>query len=136
MDSDQKTLISSLIDYIHSDLFTLENISSSVKLQKENTDGSLDEWNIIIDYLPLEFYRLIESYPNMVTIEPFDSKYRYNPKMCAYEKYGSTNMWRALMILNRCPCATKFNFEFIKHYNVERFTNVLSVLMTRVRSNE
>jgi hypothetical protein len=135
MDSDQKTLVPSLISYIRSDLFTLDNISSSVTLQVENTDGSLSQWESIIKYLPLEFYQMIESYPDMVVTELFKDKYLRNPKLCAYERYGTTNMWRPLMILNRCPTITRFDFKFIRYYNITKFSEVLSVLMSRARNN-
>ena len=94
MNSDQKTLLPSLIDYINSDLFTLDNISTSVTLQVENTDSSLAEWDAVISYLPLKFFQIIESYPGMYTTEVFDKKYK---------------------------C---------------KFTEVLSVLISRVQSNE
>ena len=136
MNSDQKTLLPSLIDYINSDLFTLDNISTSVTLQVENTDSSLAEWDAVISYLPLKFFQIIESYPGMYTTEVFDKKYKCNPKLCAYERYESTNMWRPLMILNRCPNIRFFNFQFIRYYNIAKFTEVLSVLISRVQSNE
>lgn len=139
MTSDMKTVVPSLIEYINSDLFTLENISSSTILtvpDSTNIDGSIAEWETIISYLPLKFYRLIESYPDIYTIEDFDKKYIRNPKLCAYDRYGSTNMWRPLMILNRCPSITKFNFEFIRYYNITIFSNILSVLISRVQNNE
>lgn len=135
MDSDQKTLLPSLIEYINSDLFTLDNISSSETLQVQNTDGTLDKWDAIISYLPLKFFQIIESYPDMYTTEVFDKKYKRNPKLCAYEKYDSTNMWRPLMILNRCPNIRYFDFQFIRYYNIAKFTEILSVLMSRVQSN-
>ena len=136
MNSDQKTLLPSLIEYINSDLFTLDNISSSVTLQVENTDdGSLAEWDTIISYLPLRFFQIIESYPDMYTTEVFDKKYKCNPKLCAYEKYDTTNMWRPLMILNRCPNICRFDFKFIRYYNIAKLTEVLSVLISRVQSN-
>ena len=135
MDSDQKTLLPSLIEYINSDLFTLDNISSSETLQVQNTDGSLAKWDAIISYLPLKFFQIIESYPDMYTTEVFDKKYKRNPKLCAYEKYDSTNMWRPLMILNRCPNIRFFDFQFIRYYNIAKFTEVLSVLISRVQNN-
>ena len=135
INSDVKTLVPSLIEYINSDLFTLDNISSEVTLSHtSSTDDTNESWNVIIDYLPLQFYRLIESYSNMYTIEKFDKKYIHNPKMCAYDKYQSTNMWRPLMILNRCPSILKFDFEFIRYYNITTFSNVLSVLISRVQN--
>lgn len=144
MTSDEKTLIPSLINYINSDLFTLENISSEVTLEVQKYDKNEQdeielfskEWGVIISYLPLKFYRIIESYPDIYTYEEFDKKYIRNPKMCAYERYGSTNMWRPLMILNRCPTITRFDFQFIKYFNITTFTSVLSVLISRVRNNE
>jgi hypothetical protein len=144
MTSDEKTLIPSLINYINSDLFTLENISSEVTLEVQKYDKNEQdevelfskEWGVIISYLPLKFYRIIESYPDIYTYEEFDKKYTRNPKMCAYERYGSTNMWRPLMILNRCPTITRFDFQFIKYFNITTFTSVLSVLISRVRNNE
>lgn len=135
--SDQKTLLPSLIEYVNSDLFTLDNISSSTTLvvpDENNINGSLEKWDVVIHYLPLKFYKLIESYPDIYTIEEFDKKYVRNPKMCAYDRYGSTNMWRPLMILNRCPSVTKFDFDFIRYYNITTFSNVLSVLISRVRN--
>lgn len=136
MTSDEKTYVPSLLANIRSDLFTLDNISTAVRLVQEESlrqDDTIDakRWDAVISYLPLEFFRLIESYPNMFTIEKFDVKYAQNPKMCAYDRYGTTNMWRPLMILNRCPTITRFNFKFIKYYNIERLTSVLSVLIAR-----
>ena len=144
MTSDVKTLVPSLIDYINSDLFTLENISSSVILQKQNDEDSnshqddvnASQWEAVINYLPLRFYQIIESYPNMYTIEEFDKKYLRNPKLCAYERYETTNMWRPLMILNRCPTISRFDFKFIRYYNIKTFSRVLSVLISRVQNNE
>ena len=135
MDSDQKTLLPSLIEYINSDLLPLDNISSSETLQVQNTDGSLAKWDAVISYLPLKFFQIIESYPDMYTTEVFDKKYKRNPKLCAYEKYDSTNMWRPLMILNRCPNIRFFDFQFIRYYNIAKFTEILSVLMSRLQSN-
>lgn len=144
MTSDVKTLVPSLIDYINSDLFTLENISSSVILQKQNDEDSnshqddvnASQWEAVINYLPLRFYQIIESYPNMYTIEEFNKKYLRNPKLCAYERYETTNMWGPLMILNRCPTISRFDFKFIRYYNIKTFSRVLSVLISRVQSNE
>ena len=144
MTSDVKTLVPSLIDYINSDLFTLENISSSVILQKQNDEDSnsqqddvnASQWEAVINYLPLRFYQIIESYPNMYTIEEFDKKYLRNPKLCEYERYDTTNMWRPLMILKRCPTISRFDFKFIRYYNIKTFSRVLSVLISRVQNNE
>ena len=139
MTSDEKTLNPSLIQYINSDLFTLDNISSSVTLtipDGVSIDGSIEKWETVVNYLPLEFYKLIESYPNMYSIEKFDKKYIRNPKLCAYERYGLTNMWRPLMILNRCPTINRFDSEFIRYYNITEFSNVLSVLISRAKNNE
>ena len=138
MTFDQKTLIPSLINYINSDLFTLKNISKEITLSiQDKEDPSLmDQWNVIVSYLPLRFYQIIESYPDIYTYEEFDKKYIRNPKMCAYEKYGTTNMWRPLMILNRCPTINRFDFEFIRYFDINVLTKVLSVLIARVQNNE
>lgn len=138
MTSDEKTLVPSLINYINSDLFTLDNISSSTVLSTiDNTPlkNKAQSWEVVINYLPLKFYRLIESYPDIYTIEKFDKRYLRNPKLCAYEKYDTTNMWRPLMILNRCPNITDFDFEYIKYYNITKFSEILSLLIARVQYN-
>lgn len=134
MTSDEKTLLPSLLDYINSDLFTIDNISSSITLVKpiENASDTPAKWETVLDYLPLKFYRIIDSINGITSIEKFDKKYIRNPKMCAYERYETTNMWRPLMILNRCPTIMDFNFEFIRYYDIEKFTNILSVLISRV----
>lgn len=136
MTSDEKTLLPSLLNYINSDLFTFDNISSSVTLVKpiDSSNVSLAKWDVVINYLPLKFYQIIDSISGIYTIEEFDKKYIRNPKMCAYDRYDTTNMWRPLMILNRCPTIMDFNFKFIRYYDIEKFTNILSVLISRVQS--
>ena len=127
MTSDEKTLLPSLLSLEQSDLFTFSNITNSVKL----TIPDDESWEAVINMLPLEYYRIIESIPDMYTIEEFDKKYIRNPKLCAYERYGTTNMWRPLLILNRCPSISRFNFDYIPYFNIEKFTNVISLLMSR-----
>ena len=134
MTSDQKTLIPSLISYINSDLFTLSNISDEVTLEVQKDNDTLDQWDVIVSYLPLKFYRIIESYPDIYSYEEFDKKYIRNPKMCAYDRYGTTNMWRPLMILNRCPSITRFDFPYIKYFNINALQSILSVLISRVQN--
>ena len=136
MTSDEKTYVPSLIANIRSDLFTLDNISNSVRLVQEGELEEDDEiyakqWDVVVSYLPLDFFRLIESFPDMILTEVFDKKYARNPKLCAYDRYGTTNMWRPLMILNRCPAIQRFNFRYIRYYNIERLSSVLSVLIAR-----
>lgn len=146
MTSDEKTVVPALLKYVRSDMFTFGNLSNNVKLtvpsattitndDATSSDSDLS-WKSVISYLPLEFYRLIESYPNIYTTEAFDPKYIRNPKLCAYERYETTNMWRPLMILNRCPSITEFNFKFIRYYNIEIFSRVLSVLIARSQNHE
>lgn len=127
MTSDEKTLLSSLLSLEQSDLFTFSNITNSVKLTIPNDES----WEAVINMLPLEYYRIIESIPDMYMIEEFDKKYIRNPKLCAYERYGTTNMWRPLLILNRCPTISRFNFDYIRYFNIEKFTNAISLLMSR-----
>ena len=136
MTSDEKTLLPSLLNYINSDLFTFDNISSSVTLVRpiDSSNISLAKWDVVINYLPLKFYQIIDSINGIYTIEEFDKKYIRNPKMCAYDRYDTTNMWRPLMILNRCPTIMDFNFKFTRYYDIEKFTNILSVLISRVQS--
>ena len=138
MTSDEKTLLPSLLNYINSDLFTFDNISSSVTLVRpiDSSNISLAKWDVVINYLPLKFYQIIDSINGIYTIEEFDKKYIRNPKMCAYDRYDTTNMWRPLMILNRCPTIMDFNFKFIRYYDIEKFTNILSVLISRVEDSE
>ena len=125
MTSDEKTSVRDLISLERSDLFTFQNITKSIKLT--NPDSEM---------LPLEFYRIIEGIPNMYTVEKFDPKYIRNPKMCAYDRYGTTNMWRPLMMLNRCPNITRFDFDYIKYYDPNVLSSVLSVLISRIQNNE
>lgn len=135
MDSDVKTLMPNLLKLIRSDLFTFKNITSSVTLEATETDilDNPAKWDVVVSMLPLKFFELIESVNDMVSIEEFDEKYIRNPKKCAYEKYGTTNMWRPLMILNKCPTIMDFNFKYIRYYNIEKFSSILSVLISRAQ---
>lgn len=128
MNSDEKTKVLDLLRLERSDLFAFQNITKSVKLSTPDSEP----WYAVIQMLPLEFYRIIESYPNMYTTEKFDIKYIRNPKKCAYDRYGTTNMWRPLMILNRCPSINDFNFEYIRYFNIENFQKIISVLISRM----
>ena len=123
MDSDVKTLMPYLLKLIRSDLFTFKNITSSVTLEAPETDilDNPAKWDVVINMLPLKFFELIESINDMVSIEEFD------------EKYGTTNMWRPLMILNKCPTIMDFNFKYIRYYNIEKFSSILSVLISRAQ---
>lgn len=154
MTSDEKTILPSLLKYESSDLYTIGNISKSIIVNLQNDEVTVllnsakdvpyippHRWEVILNYLPLEFYRLIESYQTtynerMYDIEDFDPKYRCNPKRYAYDKYGMTNMWRPIMILNRCANITDFNFKFIRYYNIQSFSKVMSVLISRMQHDE
>jgi hypothetical protein len=128
MNSDEKTKVLDLLRLERSDLFAFQNITKSVKLSTPDSEP----WYAVIQMLPLEFYRIIENYPNMYTTEKFDIKYIRNPKKCAYDRYGTTNMWRPLMILNRCPSINDFNFDYIRYFNIENFQKIISVLISRM----
>ena len=130
MTSDEKTTVTDLLALERSDLFTFKNMTLSVKLA--NLDPESEPWYAVVEMLPLEFYRIIEGIPNMYTTEKFDPKYIRNPKKCAYDRYGTTNMWRPLMILNRCPSINVFKFEYIRYFNIEQFQRIISVLMSRM----
>lgn len=136
MNSDTKTVVPSLISFERSDLFTIDNISDMVKLStSSDSDSEMDSlWEYAISYIPLEFYKLIETYPGMVITEEFNKKFVHNPKACAYDKYETTNMWRPLMILNRCPSILDFDFKYIKYYDVNLFSKLLSVLISRSKA--
>lgn len=129
--SDEKTLLPSLLSYTKSDLFTLKNISSPITLKIETDEDTFNKWDTIITYLPMEFVRQIESTDGIYTIEKFDKKYSMNPKLCSYDKYGITNMWRPLMILNRCPSIMDFDFDYIRYFNMNVFQSTMSVLISR-----
>ena len=77
MDSETKTLLPSLLSYINSDLFSFSSISTSMEFNKaDDVDPTLiDKWAAVISYLPLKFYQVIESYPDMIQWEEFDKKY-------------------------------------------------------------
>jgi hypothetical protein len=128
--SDEKTLLPSLLSYTKSDLFTCTNISSPVTLQID-IDDVTKKWDVIATYLPMEFARMIESKTDIYTLEKFDKKYLMNPKLCAYDRYGITNMWRPLMILNKCPTIMDFNFDYIRYFDMGKFQQLMSVLISR-----
>jgi hypothetical protein len=148
MTSDEKTSISSLLKYINSDLYTIGNISESITLtvprrkEEEMVDNyiSPNQWEVIIKYLPLEFYEMLNSYNSngkLFRYEDFDEKkYSYHPKRYAYDKYGLTNMWRPIMILNKCPSILDFKFERIRYYDMTELTKLMSVLISRAQHSE
>ena len=144
MTSDEMTSISSLLRYINSDLYTIGNISESVTLTVPRTKEEQmvdyyiqpNQWEAITKYLPLEFYEMLNSYNTngrLYRYEEFDHKYNYNPKRYAYDKYGLTNMWRPIMLLNKCPSILDFKFERIRYYDMTELTKIMSVLISRAQ---
>jgi len=142
MTSEQKTSISSLMDYINSDLYAIGNISNTTTLtvpQTEQLRGTYlppNKWEIVLNYIPLEFFQLIQTYDeygNMINYEPFDqAKYKHNPKLYAFDKYGLTNMWRPIMILNRCPSILDFDFKIIRYFDIKNFSMLMAILISRM----
>ena len=144
MTSDEKTSIASLLQYINSDLYTIGNISENITLTvpRDKNDKMVDsyiapnQWEIITKYLPLDFYEMLHSYntnSRLYRYEDFDPKYNYNPKRYAYDKYGLTNMWRPIMILNKCPTILDFKFKRIRYYDMSELTRLMSVLISRAQ---
>ncbi len=142
MTSDEKTSIPSLLSYINSDLYTIGNISESATLTVSQTEPMVNnyqppnKWEIITKYLPLDFYELLNSYNvggNLYRYEDFDAKYKYNPKLYSYDKYGITNMWRLIMILNKCPSILEFDFKRIRYYDMTTLSNIMSILISRAQ---
>jgi hypothetical protein len=73
----------------------------------------------------------------MYRVEKFDkTKYACNPKKYAYDKYGLTNMWRPIMILNKCPTITDFDMEYIKYYDMTNFSKIMSIFISRMQHSE
>lgn len=129
MTSDVKTNLSSLINHQRSDMFSIDNISS-LKTVSIQGDSNI-EFEVNMNLIPMEFYRLIESRPNMFTVEKFDKKFMYDPKGCAYARYGITNLWRPLLILNRCRSAMDFNLDRIRYFNIENLSDIMAILIGR-----
>jgi len=58
-------------------------------------------------------------------------KYRYNPKVFAYDVYGTTEMWHMVLYANEIYSASQFNMKIVKYYDPSVFR-----IMTRALNLE
>ena len=92
------------------DDITYANFSILVKCIGENSIVQYAQDNIIYDYLP-------ELNERTVTLTMTDNefiKYRYKPKLLAYDLYGSTEVYFVIMALNGMCNIKDFNKKKLK----------------------
>ena len=92
------------------DDITYANFSILVKCIGENSIVQYAQDNIIYDYLP-------ELNERTVTLTMTDNefiKYRYKPKLLAYDLYGSTEVYFVIMALNGICNIKDFNKKKLK----------------------
>lgn len=102
--------IEDFIDMGDTDDITYANFSILVKCIGENSIVQYAQDNIIYDYLP-------ELNERTVTLTMTDNefiKYRYKPKLLAYDLYGSTEVYFVIMALNGMCNIKDFNKKKLK----------------------
>ena len=102
--------IKDFIDMGDTDDITYANFSILVKCIGENSIVQYAQDNIIYDYLP-------ELNERTVTLTMTDNefiKYRYKPKLLAYDLYGSTEVYFVIMALNGICNIKDFNKKKLK----------------------
>ena len=102
--------IEEFIDMGDTDDITYANFSILVKCIGENSIVQYAQDNIIYDYLP-------ELNERTVTLTMTDNefiKYRYKPKLLAYDLYGSTEVYFVIMALNGMCNIKDFNKKKLK----------------------
>lgn len=102
--------VEDFIDMGDTDDITYANFSILVKCIGENSIVQYAQDNIIYDYLP-------ELNERTVTLTMTDNefiKYRYKPKLLAYDLYGSTEVYFVIMALNGMCNIKDFNKKKLK----------------------
>lgn len=102
--------VEDFIDMGDTDDITYANFSILVKCIGENSIVQYAQDNIIYDYLP-------ELNERTVTLTMNDNefiKYRYKPKLLAYDLYGSTEVYFVIMALNGMCNIKDFNKKKLK----------------------
>lgn len=102
--------VEDFIDMGDTDDITYANFSILVKCVGENSIVQYAQDNIIYDYLP-------ELNERTVTLTMTDNefiKYRYKPKLLAYDLYGSTEVYFVIMALNGMCNIKDFNKKKLK----------------------
>lgn len=113
----------------HSSLFLKSSISTSDK-------------NIIINAKSLisKYYDIIIKNTISVTLSDTDYlRYRYNPKLYCYEKYGTTELWSLLLKVNNMTSVTEFTSKSFTAFSskiLDVINEVLILENDNIKDNE
>lgn len=117
--------IQELIDSVNDMEISYRNLHTNVYIKNKDDVIKIPYKSIIREYLPYLQSSVVE-----LKLSPEEvSKYRFKPKKLSYDLYGTTELWSALLELNRLYSIIEFNKEAYKVFEPKEFMTLLNEVL-------
>lgn len=117
--------IQELIDSVNDMEISYRNLHTNVYIKNKDDVIKIPYKSIIREYLPYLQSSVVE-----LKLSPEEvSKYRFKPKKLSYDLYGTTELWSALLELNRLYSIIEFNKEVYKVFEPKEFMTLLNEVL-------
>ena len=117
--------IQELIDSVNDMEISYRNLHTNIYIKNKDDVIKIPYKSIIREYLPYLQSSVVE-----LKLSPEEvSKYRFKPKKLSYDLYGTTELWSALLELNRLYSIIEFNKEVYKVFEPKEFMTLLNEVL-------
>ena len=117
--------IQELIDSVKDMEISYRNLHTNVYIKNKDDTIKIPYKSILKEYTPF----LQSTVLNLQLTAPEVSLYRFKPKKLSYDLYGTTELWSALLEINRMYSIVEFNQEEYKVFDPKEFKTLLNEVM-------
>lgn len=117
--------IQELIDSVKDMEISYRNLHTNVYIKNKDDTIKIPYKSILKEYMPF----LQSTVLNLQLTAPEVSLYRFKPKKLSYDLYGTTELWSALLEINRMYSIVEFNQEEYKVFDPKEFKTLLNEVM-------
>ena len=117
--------IQELIDSVKDMEISYRNLHTNVYIKNKDDTIKITYKSILKEYMPF----LQSTVLNLQLTAPEVSLYRFKPKKLSYDLYGTTELWSALLEINRMYSIVEFNQEEYKVFDPKEFKTLLNEVM-------
>ena len=117
--------IQELIDSVKDMEISYRNLHTNVYIKNKDDTIKIPYKSILKEYMPF----LQSTVLNLRLTAPEVSLYRFKPKKLSYDLYGTTELWSALLEINRMYSIVEFNQEEYKVFDPKEFKTLLNEVM-------
>lgn len=117
--------IQELIDSVKDMEISYRNLHTNVYIKNKDDTIKIPYKSILKEYMPF----LQSTVLTLQLTAPEVSLYRFKPKKLSYDLYGTTELWSALLEINRMYSIVEFNQEEYKVFDPKEFKTLLNEVM-------